>query len=114
MFILFLEINIKKKLLGDFKRFPSRVLVNAIQENARESRKEFLLATFKEAAEQSSNVKKHQFWRHDNKPIELWSNKVITEKINYIHNNPVEAGYVFVQKITCIALQLIIVMKKGY
>jgi hypothetical protein len=35
------------------------------------------------------------FWRHDNKPIELWSKKVINEKINYIHFNPVEEGLVF-------------------
>ena len=40
-------------------------------------------------------VNKYQFWRHDNKPIELWSNKVIDEKIDYIHNNPFEEGYVF-------------------
>ena len=33
--------------------------------------------------------------RHDNKPIELWSNKVILQKINYVHQNPVEAGLVF-------------------
>ena len=25
----------------------------------------------------------------------LWSNKVIDERINYIHQNPVEAGLVF-------------------
>lgn len=37
----------------------------------------------------------YQFWKHDNKPIELWSNKVIGEKINYVHENPVEAGLVF-------------------
>src|SRR5690606_33801746 len=43
----------------------------------------------------TSNVKEYQFWRHDNKPIELWSNKVIWEKISYIHNNPVEAGLVY-------------------
>ena len=47
------------------------------------------------AGKKSSNVSKYQFWRHDNKPIEVWSNKVIAEKINYIHNNPVEAGLVF-------------------
>ena len=29
------------------------------------------------------------------KPIELWSNKVIAEKIKYIHDNQVEAGLVF-------------------
>ena len=40
-------------------------------------------------------MKQHQFWRRDNKPIELWSNKVIEEKINYVHQNPVEAGLVF-------------------
>ena len=40
-------------------------------------------------------MNKYQFWRHDNRPIELWSNKAIDEKINYIHNNPVEEGLVF-------------------
>ena len=29
-----------------------------------------------------------------NKPIELWSGKVIKQKIDYIHNNPVEQGFV--------------------
>lgn len=82
------------KLLGDFKRFTSKKIVEAIKENLRESRKEFFLAQFKEAALTTSNVKKYQFWRHDNKPIELWSNAVIQEKIDYIHNNPVEAGIV--------------------
>jgi hypothetical protein len=37
----------------------------------------------------------NRFWRGDNKPIELWSNKVIDEKINDIHQNPVEEGIVF-------------------
>jgi REP element-mobilizing transposase RayT len=82
-------------LLGDFKRFTSQKIVKSIIENPKESRKELFLETFKNAADNSSNVKHHQFWRHDNKPIELWSNKVIDEKINYIHQNPVEAGLVF-------------------
>ena len=67
-------------LLGDFKRFTSKAIVKAIQENPRESRKEFLLEQFKKAAGKSSNVNNFQFWRHDNKPIELWSSKVIHEK----------------------------------
>ncbi|WP_317190891.1 hypothetical protein [Flavobacterium sp. ALJ2] len=40
-------------------------------------------------------MKHYQFWRHDNKPIELWSNKVIQQKINYVHNNPVEERLVY-------------------
>lgn len=82
-------------LLGDFKRFTSKALVQAIIENPNESRKNFLLQQFLKAGNQSSNVNKYQFWRHDNNPIELWSNKVIEEKINYIHQNPREAGLVF-------------------
>ena len=82
-------------LIGDLKRFTSKIIVKSIQENPRESSKEFLLDFFKKEAEKSSNVKNYQFWRHDNKPIELWSTKVIQEKINYIHQNPVEAGLVF-------------------
>ena len=82
-------------LLGDFKRFTSKAIVEAIIDNQKESKQEFLLEQFLKAGSKSSNVKKYQFWRHDNKPIELWSNKVIDERINYIHNNPVEEGLVF-------------------
>ncbi len=41
-----------------------------------------------------NNLKQHQFRRQDNKPIELWSNKVIFEKVRYLHNDPVESGLV--------------------
>jgi REP element-mobilizing transposase RayT len=81
-------------LLGDFKRFTSKAIVAAIKNNSRESNNEYLLEQFLKAGSKSSNVKEYQFWQHDNKPIELWSNKVFDEKINYIHNNPVEAGLV--------------------
>ncbi len=84
-----------EQLLGDFKRFTSKAVVKAIIDNPKESRKEVLLEQFSKAAKSSSNVAKYQFWRHDNRPIEVWSNKVIFEKINYIHQNPVEAGLVF-------------------
>ncbi|MDO9154787.1 MAG: hypothetical protein Q7U47_13965 [Paludibacter sp.] len=82
-------------ILGSFKRFTSKAIVAAIKVNPQESRKEWLLKQFEEAGSKSSNVKQYQLWRHDNKPIELWSNKVIDEKLNYIHNNPVEEGLVF-------------------
>ena len=95
--LIFKSIDNQKPelILGDFKRFTSRNIIKAIQENPRESRKEFLLDYFKKEAAKSSNTTNFQFWRHDNKPIELWSNDVIQQKINYIHNNPVEGGIVF-------------------
>lgn len=49
---------------------------------------------FERAGSKSSNLKGRQFWQHNNKPIELWSPAVIDQKVEYIHNNPVEAGVV--------------------
>lgn len=95
--LVFRSVNGQKPelLIGDLKKFTSQSIVKSILENPRESRKEFLLDFFKKEAEISSNVKHYQFWRHDNKPIELWSNKVIQQKIDYVHNNPVEEGLVY-------------------
>jgi REP element-mobilizing transposase RayT len=70
------------EILRDFKKYTSKQLVKAIKEHPGESRKGLFLARFREAAAMSSNVKDYQFWRHDNKPIELWSNKVIAQKVN--------------------------------
>ena len=36
----------------------------------------------------------YQIWTHDNHPIALWSKDVIAQKIDYIHYNPVRAGWV--------------------
>ena len=95
--LIFRSANEQKPelLLGDFKRFTSKAILKAIIDNPKESRKNFLREQFLKAGSKSSNVNKYQFWRHNNHPIELWSNKVIDEKIDYIHNNPVEEGLVF-------------------
>jgi len=81
-------------LLRDFKGFTARKIIKAIEDNPQESRKEWLLWMLERAAKKKSNVSKRQFWQQHNKPIELWSDKVIKQKIDYIHNNPVEAGFV--------------------
>ncbi len=82
------EGNNLSDILRDFKKFTSKAVLKAIAENDRESRKEWLLTYFK-------TEKGNRFWRADNKPIELWSNKVIDQKLSYLHNNPVEEGLVF-------------------
>jgi putative transposase len=81
-------------LIGRFKEYTSKQLKRCIEENIQESRKEWMLWMFKRAGAKSSNVKNSQFWQHHNQPIELWSPDVIDQKVNYIHNNPVESGFV--------------------
>lgn len=65
-----------------------------IKNNVQESRREWLLNSFKKAAITNSNNTENQFWQQHNKPIELWSAEVIDQKIDYIHDNPIEAGFV--------------------
>jgi len=81
-------------VLGRFKEYTAKQLIKTISQNIQESRKEWLLWMFKRAAAKSSNNTNYQFWQHHNKPIELWSPSVIEQKADYIHNNPVEAGFV--------------------
>ncbi|MBS2099482.1 REP-associated tyrosine transposase [Carboxylicivirga linearis] len=77
-----------QNILRDYKKFTSKAVISAIRENIRESRKEWLLKHF-------ITDKGIRFWQNHNMPIELWSNKVIDQKLNYIHQNPVKAGIVF-------------------
>jgi REP element-mobilizing transposase RayT len=95
---LHLIISAKNKdlsdVLRDFKKYTSKQVIAAIQNNQHESRKDWMLRIFKEQGESNSRNKNFQFWRQDNQPMELYSSAFIVQKINYIHNNPVEAGIV--------------------
>lgn len=82
------------KLLKEIKTHTSKKIQELISENPQESRKEWLLWFMERAGLKNSNVKNRQFWQQNNKPIELWSNEVIQQKLDYIHNNPVESGFV--------------------
>ena len=86
--------NNPSDLMKSLKVYTSKQLQEKIENNKHESRREWLLWMMGKAGEKNSNVKKRQFWQQHNKPIELWSAEVIEQKLNYIQNNPVEAGFV--------------------
>jgi REP element-mobilizing transposase RayT len=81
-------------VLRDFKTHTSKSIQKLINDNPQESRKEWLLWMMERAGAKNSNVTFRQFWQQHNKPIELWSPEVIDQKVDYIHFNPVEAGFV--------------------
>lgn len=81
-------------ILRDFKKYTSKQIIAAIQNNQHESRRDWMLRIFNERGENNSRNKEYQFWRQDNQPQELYSAAFIIQKINYIHNNPVQAGIV--------------------
>ena len=83
-----------QSVIRDFKKFTSKKIIAAIKENIQESRKDWMLAIFKERGTSNSRNTNYQFWRQDNQPKELYAPEFTVQKLNYIHNNPVEAGLV--------------------
>ncbi|MCW3108621.1 MAG: hypothetical protein JWQ09_3127 [Segetibacter sp.] len=81
-------------ILRDFKKFTSKQIIKAIENNEHESRREWMLSIFKKAGETNSRNSEFQFWRQDNQPKELYSPAFVFQKLNYIHSNSVEAGIV--------------------
>ncbi len=82
------------ELLRDFKSFTAKRIIQLVEDNNKESRKEWMLHLFKYYAKYQKQNTKYQFWQKTNHPIELFSAKVIQQKIDYIHQNPVETGIV--------------------
>jgi REP element-mobilizing transposase RayT len=81
-------------ILRDFKSFTATKIMDAISKNIQESRNEWLQAQYRYYGDNSPQKQINQFWKHDNHPFYLYSNEMIQQKVNYIHNNPVKAGFV--------------------
>jgi REP element-mobilizing transposase RayT len=81
-------------VLRDFKKYTSKQLLQAIASYPQGSRKEWMLALFQQYGAQNSRNSYHQFWQQDNQPKELYTERFSQQKLDYIHNNPVEAGIV--------------------
>jgi putative transposase len=86
--------NKMEDIVRDLKRHTSKVLLQAIQENSQESRREWLIWFFEREGKRNPNNKQFQFWQQHSHPIELFNNFMMDQKVEYIHNNPVEAGIV--------------------
>jgi len=53
-----------------------------------------MLRIFKDAGAANSRNTNYQFWRQDTNLKNRYSPGFTIQKLNYIHNNPVEAGIV--------------------
>jgi len=86
-------------ILRDFKKYTSKAIIKQIQEEP-ESRKECLpaeasaqagmLAYFKKSGEHLKAIKNYKFWQDGNHAKVLDTAELFDQKLNYIHNNPVE------------------------
>ena len=80
-------------LMRDMKKYCSKAFIREIKQSG-ESRREWLLELF------SRNVRRgdHQVWQPGNHPIRLDNTFKLRQKLEYIHNNPIKAGLVYVSE----------------
>jgi putative transposase len=74
-------------ILRDFKKYTATQIVRAIENNTKESRKNWLLWLFRK----EDGI---WFWEEGYHGEEIFSEEFFLSKLNYIHMNPVRAGIV--------------------
>jgi REP element-mobilizing transposase RayT len=79
--------------IRDFKKYTSRTILHTIQQEP-ESRRAWLLHRFAWNAAQNERSSNYQVWTHENHAIEITSQPFFRQKLDYIHENPVRAGWV--------------------
>ncbi|WP_425392406.1 REP-associated tyrosine transposase [Ekhidna sp.] len=79
--------------LRDFKKFTSKQISSAINDEP-ESRKDWMIHRLKFHVN-FDETRNYQVWKEGNEAKEIHSNDFLDQKINYIHQNPVEAGIVY-------------------
>jgi putative transposase len=76
-------------IIRDFKKFTAKRILQLI-ETEPESRRDWMLNQFEYAGRKLKRISKYKFWKDDNHAIELESH-MMNNRLNYIHQNPVEA-----------------------
>ncbi len=79
--------------IRDLKKFTSNNIIEKVKSN-KESRRRWLLREFKYAASRHKRNANFQVWTHNNHAVELRTNQMIDQRLNYFHQNPVKSGIV--------------------
>jgi len=80
-------------VLRDFKKFTATWILDLLQ-NSPESRREWILERLHKATFSHTRNKNYQVWQAGNHAKEIYSEKFLWSKLDYIHLNPVRSGFV--------------------
>ncbi|HUM46094.1 MAG TPA: transposase [Chitinophagales bacterium] len=80
-------------IMRDFKKHTSKALVKTIDE-INESRQDWLMSAFEFAGRINRKIKDYKVWQDGYHPEEIITQPFLDQKLNYIHYNAVEAGFV--------------------
>ncbi|MDX1638619.1 MAG: transposase [Balneolaceae bacterium] len=82
------------ELLRDFKKYTATQILQSIKRDP-ESRRSWMLDRFSWRGKMNPRNTRYQFWQQDNHPVNIESHYFMQQKIDYIHENPVRAGWVY-------------------
>jgi putative transposase len=78
------------KEIGDFKSFTARRLIDYLE--ASDAQTLLKLLHFLKARHKTDRM--YQFWQEGSHPQQIQNAEMMRQKLDYIHRNPVERGYV--------------------
>jgi REP element-mobilizing transposase RayT len=81
-------------IIRDMKSYISRSIRLLLENSSTESRKEWMHSIFKKTGMENTRNNDHQFWIQDYHPIKLANTTMLLQRLNYIHDNPLRAGFV--------------------
>lgn len=81
-------------ILKNMKSFTATRIIDAIINNESESRRKWLMDIFERNGQTKRGNLRFQFWQHENHPILLDNQGMFDSRLNYLHDNPVRAGFV--------------------
>ena len=76
-------------VMRDFKKFTSKAVVKAIENNLQESRRDWILDKCWFRGANDKKITNFKFWQDDSHVEQLDSYEFFQQKLNYIHMNPV-------------------------
>jgi putative transposase len=82
-------------IVRDLKKFTSREIIDMIAYIPNESRRDWMLSIFRFTGSRKKNDSTYQLWQFGYHPVELSSNKMLGQRLKYIHENPVKSGLVW-------------------
>ena len=75
--------KIKEHVQRDFLKHTAQTIKDDMQKNNQDGLKDYLV---------NAKDRQYQFWERNALSVEIWSEKVLVQKLKYIHENPVRAG----------------------
>jgi REP element-mobilizing transposase RayT len=79
-----LQAGMKRKdVQRDFLKYTAQLIKRDMMQDYAEELKKYVV---------NAADRKYQFWERNPLSVEIWSEKVLLQKLKYIHENPVRAG----------------------